>query len=198
MLFGVGSIHLNELLASSITDIGIAFIFGGTVALLIAIFGPISGAHINPAVSFGFLIKRQMSIQEFAIYAASQILGALTAAFAVYMLFKKSACLGCTIPNNTSLFMVFVYECLATFILMFVILAVIYRWRFNKYLSGICIGAVITAFSILMGDYTGASLNPARTLAPAIIFNDLRNIWIYISAPLLGSFIAAFIWNRKK
>lgn len=196
VFFGIGSIHLDQLSDGFLSNTGISIVFGGTVALMVYLLGHISGAHINPAVSVGFWLNRRLTAVESIIYIGSQIVGATIAILIVQLSLPLNYCYGCTVPSDVSLQSAFWFEWLATFILMTVILAVSGDSVVKKYLSGISIGLTVMIMSLYLGPVTGASMNPARSLAPALAFAEMHLMWLYLSAPVLGATSAVLIWKN--
>jgi aquaporin Z len=183
---GTGSIVTNEVSGGVITHVGIALTFGLIVLTMIYTLGDISGAHLNPAVTIGFWFSRRLHGQEVLPYVASQCLGALAASATLRFLFPNNQLLGTTQPagSNTQSF---VLELLLTGMLMFVILGVSTGAREKGMTAGIVVGAVIALAAMFGGPISGASLNPARSLGPAIVSQRLNALWIYLVAPVTGA-----------
>jgi aquaporin Z len=148
--------------------------------------GDISGAHINPAVTIGFFAARRFEASSVIPYVASQCAGALAASVVMRFLFPQSVTLGATIPAG-SVMQSFVLEMILTALLMFVILSVSTGAREKGITAGIAVGAVIALEALFAGPICGASMNPARSLAPAIVSGRLSNMWIYLAAPVLAA-----------
>ena len=182
---GTGAIVINEVSNGAITHVGIALTFGLVVLAMIYTLGGISGAHLNPAVTIGFWVSRRLRGHEVFPYIASQCAGALAASGLLRFLFPNSELLGSTQPagSNTQSF---VLEFLLTAILMFVILGVSTGAREKGITAGIVVGAVIGLEAMFAGPITGASMNPARSLGPAIVSQHLDDLWLYVLAPVLG------------
>jgi aquaporin Z len=183
---GTGAIVINEISHGSITHVGIALTFGLIVLVMIYTLGDISGAHINPAVTIGFWLARRLAGRDVLPYLASQSAGALVASGFMRMLFPASRLLGATQPAG-AWWQSFVLEFLLTALLMFVILGVSTGAREKGITAGIVVGAVIALEALFAGPITGASMNPARSLAPALVTGQLANLWIYLAAPVLGA-----------
>ncbi len=194
---GTGSIIVNDLSGGAITHPGVSLAFGLIVFAMICAFGNVSGAHFNPAVSFGFLIARRFSARQLLPYVGSQIAGALTASTGLKFLFPAHQSLGGTHPKST-IPVALVVEVLLTFILMFVILGVSTRAKERGIAAAVSISAVIAAAALLAGPISGASMNPARSLGPALAANDLQSLWIYLTAPLIGAALSVPVcrWAR--
>src|SRR3954468_5170422 len=148
--------------------------------------GDISGAHINPAVTIGFWMSRRLPGRDVLPYLASQCAGALAASGVMRLLFPENRLLGATEPSGPVL-QSFVLEVLLTALLMFVILGVSTGAREKGITVGIVVGSVIALEAMFAGPITGASMNPARSLGPALVSGELRSLWIYLAAPVLGS-----------
>lgn len=191
VLAGTGAIVINEVSGGGITHVGVALTFGLIVLAMIYTLGDISGAHLNPAVTIGFWFSRRLHGREVLPYVASQCLGALTASVTLRFLFQNNQLLGTTQPagSNTQSF---VLELLLTSILMFVILGVSTGAREKGITAGIVVGAVIGLEAMFAGPITGASMNPARSLGPAIVSQHLNALWIYVVAPVLGAALGVF------
>jgi aquaporin NIP len=151
--------------------------------------GDISGAHINPAVTIGFFAARRFEAGCVVPYVVSQCAGALLASVALRFLFPQSATLGATIPAGSAI-QSFVLEMILTALLMFVILSVSTGAREKGITAGIAVGAVIGLEALFAGPISGASMNPARSLAPAVISGNTQMVWIYLVAPVLGALLA--------
>ena len=151
--------------------------------------GEISGAHINPAVTIGFWASGRLYKKEVMPYILAQIIGATIASFLLHLLFKDHDTLGATIPANTIMHS-FILELILTFILMFVIMKVSTGSKETGALAGITIGSVVALEAIFAGPISGASMNPARSIAPAIISGHLNYLWLYICAPIIGALLA--------
>jgi len=182
---GTGAIVINELYAS-VTHLGVGLTFGLVVMAIIFSIGEISGAHINPSVSIAFWVAKRMDGKEVLPYILFQLLGAFLASFTIKMLFPESNLLGATLPAG-SWEQSFILEFILTFILMFVILQVSYESKEVGTLAGIAIGAVVGLEAIFAGPVCGASMNPARSIAPAVMSGNLTHLWLYIVATILGA-----------
>ena len=183
---GTGAIVINEVSHGAITHVGIALTFGLIVLVMIYTLGDISGAHINPAVTIGFWLSRQLAGREVLPYIVSQSAGALAASGIVRLLFPDNRLLGATQPAGAAL-QSFVLEFLLTALLMFVILGVSTGAREKGITAGIVVGSVIALEAIFAGPISGASMNPARSLGPALVSGQIANLWIYLTAPVIGA-----------
>lgn len=185
---GTGAIVIDETSGGAITHVGVALTFGLVVLAMIYTLGDISGAHLNPAVSTGFWISRRLPGREVLPYVASQCGGALAASGTLRLLFPQNSMLGATQPAGPA-FQSFVLELLLSAILMFVILGVSTGAREKGITAGIVVGAVIGLEAMFAGPICGASMNPARSLAPALISGHPQYLWIYLAAPVLGAVV---------
>ncbi len=194
---GTGAIVINDVTGGSVTHVGIALTFGLIVMAMIYALGDVSGAHLNPAVTLGFVVAGKLSPRCLASYIASQIIGALLASALLLCLFGNRAGLGATEPLGSA-WQSFVLEAVLTGILMFVILCVSTGSREVGTMAGIAIGGVIGLEALFAGPICGASMNPARSLAPAIVSGHLSSVWIYLTAPFVGSVIAVPLWMATR
>jgi aquaporin Z len=185
---GTGAIVIDETTGGAVTHVGVALTFGLIVLAMIYTIGDISGAHLNPAVSLGFFVARRFSLPQLAPYILSQCAGALAASAMLRLLFPKNGTLGATFPAGSAA-QSFVLEAILTAILMFVILSVSTGAAEKGITAGIAVGAVIGLEAMFAGPICGASMNPARSLAPALISGHLQNVWIYLVAPSMGACI---------
>ena len=183
---GTGAIIINDVSGGTVSHVGIALTFGLVVLAMIYAVGDVSGAHLNPAVTLGFYIANRLEIRWLAPYVASQCLGALLASVTLRCMFPDHSTLGATFPAGVSL-QSFVLEFILTFVLMFVILSVSTGSKEKGVLAGVAVGAVIALEALFAGPISGASMNPARSLAPALVALRLDSLWIYLAAPVLGA-----------
>jgi aquaporin Z len=183
---GTGAIVINETTGGAVTHVGIALTFGLIVLAMIYTFGDISGAHFNPAVTFGFWASRRMRGALVLPYVASQLLGAITASGLLKILFPENKLLGATLPAGSEM-QSFILETVLTFFLMLTVLNVSTGAKEKGVTAGIAIGAVIALEALFAGPICGASMNPARSLAPAVVAGHFEHVWIYLAAPPLGA-----------
>jgi aquaporin Z len=188
---GTGSIIIDQVTGGSITHVGVALTFGMTVMVMIYTFGDISGAHLNPAVTIGFWASRRLPGREIPGYIISQIVGALLASGVLRVLFPDNPLLGATMPAGSEL-QSFILEFILTFFLMLTILNVSTGAKEKGITAGIAVGSIIGLEAMFAGPICGASMNPARSLAPALVSGHLEHLWLYIAAPLLGTVSAKF------
>lgn len=193
---GTGAIVINELYGN-VTSLGIGLTFGLVVMAVIYSIGEISGAHINPAVSIAFWIAKRMEAKEVLPYIFFQLLGALFASLIIHLLFPQSQLLGATLPSG-SWWQSFILEFILTFILMFVILQVSSGNKETGVIAGVAIGSVVAFEAIFAGPVCGASMNPARSIAPAMVAGHLTHLWIYITATTMGAIASVGVYNLIK
>jgi aquaporin Z len=186
---GTGAIIINQASGGAITHVGIALTFGLIILTMIYTFGDISGAHFNPAVTIGFWAARRLPGREVAPYIASQCVGALLASGFLRLLFPENKLLGATMPAGSEL-QSLLLEVALTFFLMLTILSVSTGAKEKGITAGIAIGGVIALEAMFAGPVSGASMNPARSLAPALVSFHLEHLWLYIAAPILGACLA--------
>lgn len=185
---GTGAIVINDL-RGGVTHVGISLTFGLIVLALIYALGDLSGAHINPAVTLGFAAARRFPPRWIVPYILSQCAGALLASALLRLLFWDHATLGATRPAGPA-WQSFVLELILTLLLMVVILAVSTGAKEKGIMAGVAVGAVIALEALFAGPVCGASMNPARSLAPALVSGDLKHLWIYLAAPVAGAILA--------
>jgi aquaporin Z len=155
------------------------------LAMIYAV-GDVSGAHLNPAVTLGFLAARRFEGRWVAPYIVSQVAGALLASLTLRLLFPANAMLGATLPAGGAI-QSFVLEAILSFLLMFVILSVSTGSKEKGVLAGVAVGSVIALEALFAGPISGASMNPARSLAPALVSLHLEYLWLYLAAPVFGA-----------
>jgi aquaporin NIP len=198
---GTGAIIINQETNGVITHVGVAITVGLIVMVMIYALGNISGAHLNPAVSIAFALAKKFDIKQVTPYILSQIAGAFMASLVLKNLFPTSEFLGSTIPSGTAL-QSFVMEFILTFFLMLVIINVATGSKEQGMFAGLAIGSTVLLEAMFAGPISGASMNPARSLAPAILSGHTEHLWIYLSATILGAAIAIPTWkflnNKEK
>lgn len=186
---GCGAIIVDGISGGAISHAGIALTFGFVVLAMIYTFGDASGAHLNPAVTIAFWRAGRFEGKSVPPYLAAQFLGSLTASGLLRFLFPAHPTQGATLPAG-SWHQSFILEVVLTFILMLVILSVSTGAKEKGITAGIAIGSVIALEAMFAGPISGASMNPARSLAPAIASGNLKDVWIYLAAPVLGALLA--------
>ncbi len=193
---GTGAIVINDISDGTVGHGGIAITFGLIVTAVIYAFGSLSGAHINPAVSIAFSAVNLFRKKEVLPYVIVQIAGAVFASLTLHVLFPVHESLGGTIPAGSYL-QSFILEFILTFILMLVILFVSQQEEVKQY-TGFVVGAVVLLEAYFAGPVCGASMNPARSIGPALISGNLGAVWIYIVSPVAGALLASFTWRYLK
>ncbi|MGZ3861776.1 MAG: MIP/aquaporin family protein [Bacteroidia bacterium] len=188
---GTGAIIINQEAGGAITHVGIAATFGLIVMAMIYTFGDISGAHLNPAVTIAFWVSKSFPLKEVLPYIASQVTGAFSASLVLKYLFPSNNTLGSTLPAGLPM-QSFILELILTFILMLVIIHVAKGSKEQGMFAGLAIGSVVLLEAMFAGPVCGASMNPARSLAPAIISGHTEHLWIYLTAPVTGAILAVF------
>ena len=186
---GTGAIVINQETHGVITHAGVALTFGLVVLSLIYTLGDISGAHMNPAVTTAFAVAGRFSWRQVPGDVAAQIAGALAASGLLRFLFPTAKGLGGTLPAGAAS-QSFILEVVLTFMLMLVILNVSTGAKEKGVTAGIAIGAMIALEAMFAGPICGASMNPVRSLGPAVVSGQLEHLWIYLTAPVLGAWLA--------
>jgi aquaporin Z len=194
---GTGAIIINQLYGGAITHVGIAMTFGLIVMSMIYAFGDISGAHLNPAVSIAFTIARRFPLAQLGPYILTQIAGGLLASFTLKLLFPASQLLGATMPAGSEV-QSLVMELILTFFLMLVIINVASGSKEQGMFAGLAIGGVVALEAMFAGPVCGASMNPVRSLAPALASGHTEHLWLYIVAPVAGAVAAIPVFNILK
>lgn len=185
---GTGAIVIGEV-TGAIPPGGVALVFGLVVFVMISALGDISGAHFNPAVTMGFYLARRLPGKTVLPYISSQVAGALTASLALYMLFPSHGSLGATNPAGTFA-QSWVLEVILTMGLMFVILSVSTGASKKGITAGLAIGSFVGLGALFAGPISGASMNPARSLTPALVSGHVENLLLYLTAPVVGAALA--------
>jgi len=186
---GTGAIVINQACGGVIGHPGIALTFGLVVLAMIYTFGDISGAHLNPAVTVAFAAAKRFPWKEVPLYLGAQLAGAFAASGLLKFLFPGPGTLGATLPAGSAS-QSFVLEVVLTAILMLVILGVSTGAKEKGITAGIAIGATVGLEAMFAGPACGASMNPARSLAPAIVSGHLQHLWLYPVATVLGALLA--------
>ena len=186
---GTGAIVVNDLSAGTVTHVGIAATFGLIVMAMIYALGDVSGAHFNPAVTFAFMSAKRIAPGVAGRFVIAQCVGAMLASGLLSFLFPEHPTLGATLPKGAPS-QSFVLEAVLTFLLMFVILSVASGAKERGLLAGVAIGAVVALEAMFAGPICGASMNPARSIAPALVSGKTSHLWIYLAAPTLGALLA--------
>ncbi len=192
---GTGAVIVNNISGGAITHLGISFVFGAVVTALIYSIGHLSGAHFNPAVTLAFWTSGFFPKRRIIPYILAQLIGAIAASILLRISLGKVANLGATLPLNGNWLQSFVLETVLTFILMFVIFGSGLDRRAHIGFAGLAIGLTVGVEAAFMGPITGASMNPARSFAPALVGGIWQHHWLYWVAPILGAQIAVVIYR---
>lgn len=189
VLFGAGAIVVDGVSGGAVGHVGISLVFGLVVLVLVNALGDVSGAHLNPAVTIAFAAAGRFAWSRVAGYATAQAAGALAASAMHRILFPGHATLGATMPAGSAL-QSFVLEVLLSWFLMLVVLFVSHGSKERGLVAGMTIGAVVGLEALCAGPISGASMNPARSLAPALVSGNIAFLWIYLAAPVVGALLA--------
>ena len=204
VFFGCGS---AVFMGAQIGMLGISLAFGLSIVAAAYSLGPVSGAHLNPAVSLGMVVSGRMNGAEFVRYAASQFLGATLAAFAIYVIASGTASFnlaenglgqngyGAGYLGEYGWFSAFLFELLATFLFVTVILGATRAKNGAGAFAGLAIGLTLAAIHLVGINITGVSVNPARSFGPALFSGGaaLADLWLFFVAPLLGAALAGWL-----
>ncbi|MEA3513716.1 MAG: MIP family channel protein [Campylobacterota bacterium] len=202
MIFaGCGAIVV-ETLTGALGHAGVALTWGFVVVALIYTFGHVSGAHMNPAVTLSFTAMKEFDKKDTLPYIIAQILGATFGAFVLYLIFLEEAksmselaYLGTTVARGSQM-QAFIMEFILTFILMLVICGSAVHGKAIKSFAGLAIGLTVGLEAMFAGPITMASMNPARSLGPAIVSGNFENLWVYIVATILGALFGGLVFTK--
>jgi len=194
---GTGAIVVNDFSGGAVTHVGVALTFGLVVMAMIYAVGEVSGAHLNPAVTIGFWAAKRFPGRCVGPYVLSQLAGAFVAGALLRVMFGTRAHLGTTFPAGPAV-QSLVMETVLTALLMFVILRVSTGSKELGTMAGIAIGGVVGLEAMFAGPVCGASMNPARSIAPAVVAWELRALWIYVVGPLVGAGVAVTLWRLTR
>jgi aquaporin Z len=186
---GCGAIVINDTTGGALGHVGVSLVFGLVVMAMIYSVGNISGAHLNPAVTLGFFFAGRLEKREILPYIGSQTAGAVIAALTLRLMYPDHPSLGATTPTG-GIMRAFAIEVILSFFLMFVILNVSTGHMEKGIMAGVAIGGTVALAALFGGPVSGASMNPARSLGPALASGQLRSLWIYLIAPLIGTYLA--------
>ena len=186
---GTGAIVIDNYSGGAIGHVGIAMTWGLIVTVIIYTIGDISGAHLNPAVTIAFWIAKRFKGKEVIPYIIAQSIGAFLASFTLKIMFPLDETLGASLPSG-SWEQSFVMEVILTFLLMYVILNVSSGAKEKGIMAGTAIGATVGLEAMFAGPVCGASMNPIRSIAPAVVSGHTEFLWAYIVATLLGASLA--------
>jgi MIP family channel proteins len=175
--------------------VGIGLVFGLVIMVMVYATGHLSGGHINPAVTVAFTLTRHFPLRDAVAYVTAQTAGATVGALALLAVWTdKPAHLGTTLPS-VSAGGAFFYELVLTAFLMFVIMAVATDTRAVGAAAAIAIGGTVGLDALFGGPVTGASMNPARSLGPALVAGEWRDFWVYVAGPVLGAGVGALAYQ---
>ena len=183
---GTSAIVINDLRPGAVSSLGIGLTFGLIVAAMVLTFGKVSGAHLNPAVSLGLCLAGGLEGRRLVPYWFGQCAGAFVGSGLVSVLFPDHSGLGATLPVG-GVYPSFVLEAVLTLILMVVVLGVACGMPGDLHAMALAVGAVIALEAIFAGPISGASMNPARSLAPGLLSGQTGSLWIYWTAPFVGA-----------
>jgi len=189
---GCGAIIINNVTDGMVSHLGIGLSFGIVVMTIIYAIGDVSGAHINPAVTIAFALAKRLEKKLILPYVSFQIAGAILASATLFYMFPDAKTMGETLPRDNNLMQSFILELILSFILMFIILSVSTGAKEKGITAALAIGGVVAFAAIFAGPISGASMNPARSIGPAIFAGDLIHLWIYIVATILGAILSVF------
>jgi aquaporin NIP len=186
---GTGAVVIDQQTNGAVTHVGVAITFGLIVMAMIYALGDISGAHMNPAVTIAFTIAKRFQPKQVLPYIVSQLTGAFLASAALHYLFPTNEILGSTLPAGTDM-QSFILEFILTFFLMLVIINVATGSKEQGMFAGLAIGSTVLLEAMFAGPICGASMNPARSISPAVTSGHTEHLWIYIVAPIAGAAFA--------
>lgn len=186
VLIGTGAILVDAAYGGQITHVGVSLAFGAIVMVMIYAVGDVSGAHLNPAVTLAFALAGRFPWRRVPGYVLAQCGGALAASMLLALCFGSATGLGATVPSG-SLAQAIGVEIVLTAILMFVILHVSTNAKEVGLMAGAAIGATVAVAALVGGPVTGASMNPARSIGPAVASGQLASLWVYLVAPTVGA-----------
>jgi aquaporin Z len=197
LVAATGSIVYDSSLGMTLGPIFVAAIHFVGLTIVVYAFGKYSMAHFNPAVTIGYFISGHIKAKSIPVYFGSQAIGAFLGTFFVKYIIGDFANLGLNFPNYSySVSLFYGVEIIATIMLMGVILTVVHIKGLNKF-AGLAIGAIVALDVYFLGPISGASMNPIRSLSPAIVTGIPEDLWLYLSAPFIGSAIVGLIYHKK-
>ncbi len=194
---GTGAMTVNEVTGGDVTHVGVAITWGLIVMAMIYAFGEISGAHFNPAVTIAFAYAKKFKWKEVPKYILAQCIGAILASSILWYLFPQSEILGGTLPVLDEP-RAFILELLLSYFLMVVIINVSTGAKEIGVMAGVAIGGVVLLEAMFAGPMTNASMNPARSLGPAVLSGHWEHQWLYYVAPVLGALLAVLTCRLVK
>lgn len=194
---GTGAMVINVESGGVISHLGVATAWGLVVMIMIFAYGRVSGAHMNPAVTLTLVLLKLHPKKELLPYFGAQLIGALLASITLRLLFPENEFLGASLPQG-SVWQSFVLEFILTFMLMIVILLTSQGRRIEQYFAPIAIGMTVGLEALFAGPISKASMNPFRSLAPAVVSGHTEHLWLYLVATTLGALAAGVYWRWQK
>lgn len=194
---GCGAMVINTEFVGAITHTGVAAAWGLIVTIMIFAYGRISGAHMNPAVTIALTLVKLHPKKEVAPYLVAQLIGAFAASLTLAQLFPDNELLGSSLPQGSEM-QSFILEFILTFMLMIVILLTSQGGKLEQYFAPVAIGATVGLEALYAGPVSNASMNPFRSLAPAVVSGHTEHLWLYLVATTLGAIVAAFYWTWQR
>jgi MIP family channel proteins len=191
---GTGAVTIDGVTGGGVSHVGVALTFGLIIMAMIYAVGHVSGAHFNPAVTLAFAAARHFPPRRVPVYFAAQMLGAVAASLTLRAMFGNVAALGATLPRGSAR-QSFALELVLTAFLMFVIMAVATDVRAVGQAAAIAIGGTVGLEALFAGPISGASMNPARSLAPALVSGTWDAQWLYVAGPVIGALLGAFAYS---
>jgi MIP family channel proteins len=195
LALGTGAIVVDQEHPGTIGPAGVAAAFGLAVAAIIFAIGHLSGAHINPAVTLAFASGRHFPWREVPVYMLAQLAGALAASASLVLVFGSGPDLGVTAPSGIGDLAAVAIEAALTGFLVVVVLAVATDTRAAGALAAVAVGATIALEALVFGPVTGASMNPARSIGPALVSGEVADLWIYLVGPIVGALVGVGIYE---
>ncbi|MDG1476764.1 MAG: aquaporin [Vicingaceae bacterium] len=194
---GCGAMVVNTYSGGALGHVGVAMTWGLIVMVIIYTIGDISGAHLNPAVTIAFWIAKRFKGKEVLPYIIAQSIGAFLASIALKVMFPTDETLGASLPSGTWE-QSFIMELILTFLLMYVILNVSSGAKEKGIMAGAAIGATVGLEAMFAGPVCGASMNPIRSIAPAVVSGHTEHLWAYVVSTILGAILAVFIFKLTR
>ena len=191
---GTGAIVINQQSSGAVTHAGIAITFGLIVMAMIYALGNISGAHLNPAVTIAFTLAKRFHLKQVLPYITAQLAGAILASVTLKYLFPANETLGATLPAGSEM-QSFILEFILTFFLMLVIINVATGSKEQGMFAGLAIGSIVLLEAMFAGPISGASMNPVRSISPALISGHWEHLWLYIVGTITGAALAIPVWK---
>jgi aquaporin NIP len=192
---GCGAIVVHQETDGAVTHVGICIVWGLVVMALIYTLGEVSGCHINPAVTIALAILGLFNWRRVPFYILAQVAGAFLASLSLHAMFPENEGLGGTYPRDGNALQSWMMELFLTFFLMVSVLFASHARKRAAVFTGIVVGAVVLLEALFAGPISGASMNPARSLAPAVVAGMVGDVWVYLTATTLGAIIAAGVWR---